>query len=96
MKVATDAGQTRWLMFAQRSSSIPTPFLVVLVCWLTLIMASFGLFAPPNAVVFFTLIVCTLTVSSAIFLILDLDQPFGGMIQLSSAPLRDALAQLGR
>ncbi len=96
LKVAGDIGQTRWLMYAQRTSSIPTPFLVVLVCWLTLIMGSFGLFAPPNTVVFFTLIVCALTVSSAIFLIMDLDQPFHGIIHISSAPLRNALEQLGR
>lgn len=96
LKTAVDIGQTRWLMYSQKSSSIPTPFLVVLVCWLTLIMVSFSLFAPPNAVVFFTLFVCALTVSSAIFLVLDLDQPFSGIIQISSVPLRNALEQLGR
>jgi hypothetical protein len=96
MKVAGDIGQTRWLMYSQKTSSIPTPFLVVLVCWLTLIMASFGLFAPPNTVVFFTLLVCALTVSSAVYLILDLDQPFDGLIQISSAPLRNALEQRGK
>jgi hypothetical protein len=96
LKVAADIGQTRWLLFAQKGSSIPIPFLVVMVSWLTLILASFGLFAPPNAVACFTLVVCALAVSSAIFLILELDRPFGGLIQLSSAPLRDALGQLGR
>ena len=83
-------------MFAQKGSSIPTPFLVVMVCWLTLILASFSLFAPPNATVFSTLLVCTLAVSSAVFLILELDRPFDGMIQISSAPLRSTLERLGR
>jgi hypothetical protein len=96
LKVATDIAQTRWLLFAQKGSSIPTPFLVVMVSWLALILASFGLFAPPNAVAGLTLLVCSLAVSSAIFLILELDQPFAGILQISSAPLRDALAQLGR
>jgi hypothetical protein len=95
LKIATDLGQTRWLLFAQKGSSIPTPFLVVMVSWLTLILASFSLFAPRNAMAFVTLLVCALAVSSAIFLILELDQPFGGVIQISSAPLRNALAQLG-
>jgi hypothetical protein len=96
IKTGTDFAQTRWLLFAQKGSSIPTPFLVVMVCWLTLILASFSLFAPSNATVFVTLLVCALAVTSAVFLILELDRPFDGMIQISSAPLRDALAQLGR
>jgi hypothetical protein len=96
LKTAMDMGQARWLLFAQKGSSIPTPFLVVMVAWLTLILASFSLFAPPNATVFITLLTCALAVSSAVFLILELDRPFDGMIQISSAPLRSALSQLGR
>jgi hypothetical protein len=96
LKTCTDIAQTRWLMFSQKGSSIPTPFLVVMVCWLTLILASFSLFAPCNPTVFTTLLVCALAVSSAVFLILELDRPFDGMIEISSAPVRDALTQLGR
>src|SRR5262249_34349281 len=96
LKIATDIGQTRWLLFAQKGSSIPSPFLVVLICWLALLFASFSLFAPRNAMVFVTLLICALTVSSAVFLILELDQPFKGMIQVPSLPLRQALEQLGR
>jgi hypothetical protein len=95
-KIASDIGQSRWLLFSQRSSSIPTPFLVVMVSWLALLLASFALFAPRNATVFITLLVCSLAVSSAVFLILELDQPFDGMMRVSSAPLRNALDQLGR
>ncbi len=96
MKLATDMGQTRWMLFAQKNSAIPTPFLVILFFWITLLMASFSLFAPPNTVVFATLLVCALAVSSAVLLFMELDQPYGGVIQISSAPVRDALAQLGR
>jgi hypothetical protein len=96
LKTAMDIGQARWLLFAQKGSSIPTPFLVVMVAWLTLILASFGMFAPPNTTVIITLLVCALAVSSAIFLILELDRPFDGMLRISSAPVRNALAQLGR
>jgi hypothetical protein len=96
VKTATDIGQQRWLLFAQKGSSIPTPFLVVMVCWLALILASFGLFAPRNITVMLTLLACALAVSSAVFLILELDRPFNGIIEVSSAPLRAALAQLGQ
>jgi hypothetical protein len=96
IKTAMDIGQARWLLFAQKGSSIPTPFLVVMVSWIALLFASFSLFAPRNATVFVTLLVCALAISSAVFLILELDQPFGGIIQISSGPLRNALMQLGR
>jgi hypothetical protein len=96
LKTAADIAQMRWLIFAQKGSSIPTPFLVVMVCWLTLILATFSLFAPSNATVFSTLLVCALAVSSAIFLILELDRPFDGTIQISSSPVRSALEHLGR
>jgi hypothetical protein len=96
LTTAFDTGRTRWLMFSQKGSSIPTPFLVVMVSWLTLLLGSFALLAPRNATAFITLLICALAVSSAVFLILELDEPFGGIIQLSSTPLRNALAQLGR
>jgi hypothetical protein len=90
-----DIAQTRWLLFTQKGRSIPIPFLVVMVSWLTILFASFGMFAPSNGTVFVTMLVCALAVSSALFLVLELDRPFEGMIQISSAPLRRALDQLG-
>jgi len=95
VSLAFNLTQTRWLMFEQRSSRIPRLFLVILLFWVTIIFISFGLFVRPNATVIASLFVCALSVSAAIFLILDLDRPFEGLIQISSAPLRDALAHLG-
>jgi hypothetical protein len=84
------------LQYAQGSSSISMPLLVVLVFWLTIIFISFGLFAPANGTVFTGLVVSALSVSAAILLILELYTPYSGLIQLSSAPLRNALTQLGK
>jgi hypothetical protein len=94
--LAIELGQLRWLMFEQRGSSVSTALLVIVVFWLTVIFVSFGIFAPPNATVTATLFVCALSVSCAIFLILEMDRPFDGMIRISSVPLRDALAHLGQ
>jgi hypothetical protein len=96
LKMSVDLGQTRWLLFEQGGSSIPMPFLILLIFWVTIIFLSFGLFAPPNATVIATLFLCALSVSGAIFMILELDRPFGGLIQISSAPMHNALAQLGK
>ena len=94
--MAIDLGKLRWLMFEQGSTGVSLPLLVVLVLWLAIVFASFGLFAPPNVTVIATLFLCALSVSSAIFLILEMYSPFQGLMQLSSAPLRNALAHLGQ
>jgi hypothetical protein len=97
LKTAVDLSQTRWLLFEQNAqSAIQTPFLVVLVFWLSIIFASFGLYAPRNTTVIAALCVSALSIAGAIFLILELDRPFEGVIRISSAPLRAALAQVGR
>jgi hypothetical protein len=85
------AGHTRWQLVAQDESSIQTPFLAVLVFWLIILFASFGLFAPPNATVLMAFAVCALSVSGALFLILELDRPFQGLMQISSEPFRKVL-----
>jgi hypothetical protein len=94
--LALEVGQTRWLMFQQESVSISTPLLVIVVFWLTISFISFGLFAPRNGIVVTTLFLCALSVAGAIFLIMEFYSPFHGMIQISSTPLRNALANLGR
>jgi hypothetical protein len=96
MTLAADVARTRLLLFEHLGASIPVPFLVVLVFWLCIIFASFGLFAPRNATVIVVLCVCALSVAGAIFLILELDRSFEGLLQVSDAPLRAALAQLGQ
>ena len=96
LHLGLELGETRWLMFEQRGSSIPMPFLILLIFWVTVIFLSFGLFAPANPTVVATLLLCAVSVAGAIFLILELDRPFEGLIQISSAPMRDALNHLNR
>src|SRR5258706_15797020 len=92
----SEMASTRWLLLLQKDESIPLPLLVVLVSWLGIIFATFGLFAPRNATVVAALFVCALSVSGAIFVILEMNSPFSGLMKVSSAPMRDALAQLGQ
>ena len=96
LRTAMDIGLIRWLMFAQRGSSIPLPFLVILASWFTILFIAFGLFARFDGTVLATLLVCAFSLAAAVFLILELDQPFEGLVRLSSDPLRSALLQLGR
>jgi hypothetical protein len=68
--------------------------LVVLVSWVTVIFARFGMNGPRNGTVVVTFLICSLAIGGAIFLILEMDQPLGGVMQISSWPLRNALAQM--
>ena len=89
--------QVRWVVIAQRSgNALPAPLLVVLVCWTTAIFVSFGLLTKRNSTVFVGLVIAAAAVAGAIFLILELDSPFRGLMQISSAPAHLALALLGQ
>src|SRR5439155_2745476 len=88
---ATDVGQMRWLLFEQTETSISLRMLIILICWLAIIFMSAGLFAPPNATVIVALMLAALSVSGAIFLILELDMPFDGVIQISKKSMYNAL-----
>src|SRR5262245_6131898 len=96
LSLAMDLRKRHWLMYEQETVSVSLPLLVILVLWLTVIFISFGLFAPFNATVVSSLVASALSVSGAIFLILDMYRPYSGLIQISSAPLRSALAYLGQ
>jgi hypothetical protein len=93
-QVSTDLAQTRLTLYVYAGNSIPVPFLVVLVFWLTITFASFSLFSRLNPTLVVVLLVFVLSASSAIFLVLELSQPFAGLMQISSSPLRNALAPL--
>ncbi|CAN5693793.1 hypothetical protein BH09VER1_BH09VER1_04320 [soil metagenome] len=93
---AMDVAGVRWLFYEQSGSAISAPLLAVVIGWLAVLSASFGLFAPANGTARAALLICALSVSGAIFLILELDQPFSGLIQVSKQPMEMALAHLGK
>ena len=94
--VMVEIGKIRSLLVAQSVPSISMLMLAVLVSWLAIIFFSFSMLAPTNSPAITALIVSALSVCGAIFLILELDSPFDGLIGISSKPMRNALAQLER
>lgn len=87
---------SRWTTVEQIGSRFPWPFFIVVVFWLAIVFASFGLFAPRNTFVIAALFVAALALTGAIFMILEMDQPYRGVAKISSTSLRIALDQLGR
>jgi hypothetical protein len=96
LAMAVNLAQTRWLMYEQGALSVSKPLLVVMVFWLTVTFVIWGLLAAPNGTLIATILVSALSASGAILLILEMYTPYGGLIRISDAPLRAALAQLGQ
>jgi hypothetical protein len=95
-QLAADLMQSRWMLVEQSHNDLPTPFLVVLVFWLTVLFAGLGLLAPNNLTVLTGLVICALSMAGAIFLILELNRPLEGAIKISNAPVRKALTFIGK
>ena len=93
-QASNDIARTRLLLFADGDKPILTPFLLILIVWLTVIFTSFGLFVEPGVAAWTALLVFALSVSSALFLVADLSQPFAGLMQISKEQLRHTLAPL--
>lgn len=96
LQIARQMAHSRLLLVEQSHSPIPITFLIILIFWLNVLFVSFGLLAPRNKTVFGVLFVCALSVSAAIFLIMEMNTPFQGIINVSVTPLQNALQQLGK
>jgi hypothetical protein len=95
LQLGGDIASIRWLVVEHTAgNAIPLPFLVILVFWATVLFISFGLFAPHHATAIAMLLVCALSIATALFIILEMNHPFTGLIRISSAPARMALANM--
>jgi hypothetical protein len=96
LKLSEEVVKTRWRVLGTAGGAVPRSFLAVVVVWLMLTFASFGLYAPRNTTVVAVLLASAVSVAAAVFLILELDGPLDGVIKISSAPLQYALTEMGR
>jgi hypothetical protein len=94
-EASSEIARIRLLMFADGGAAIPIPFLLVLIFWLAVVFASYSLFVQPSRTVLAALLVFALSISSALFLVADLGQPFVGLMQLPKEQLRRTLGPLG-
>lgn len=94
-EILVGLGNIRQRLAVNDERSIPGPLLVVLGVWQAVLFAGFGLLAPRNGTTITVLVVCMLSVSGALFLVMELDRPFAGMVRVSSTPLRSVMSHLG-
>jgi hypothetical protein len=96
LQLLTTIAQTRWLLFAEAAGNVlQAPFLAVLLLWLIILFASFGLMSQPNSTIVVALVAGAVSVAGAVFLIVELNTPLSGILRVSGLPLRAALTQLG-
>jgi hypothetical protein len=88
--------EVRWALLEQADGSIPTPLLGMVVAWLVLIFGSFGFRAPRNLVTAGCFVLASVLITGALYLIVDMDAPFDGPIQISAAPLQRVMAEMRR
>ena len=96
MSMVVDLAQLRAQLMVQSTPSVSKPMLVVVVSWLVVIFLSFSLLSPSNATANLALVISAVSVAGAIFLILELDRPFSGMVRISSEPMVNALREAGK
>jgi hypothetical protein len=96
MTLAAKIGDARWLLLQQVGQGTPKAFVALLVFWLALLFASFGLFAPRNWISIITLTLCAVAVAGAVGIFLELEQGFGRLVHISPHPMRQAVNALER
>jgi hypothetical protein len=88
--------ELRALVQAQAVSSVSKLLLVALVIWLVVIFLGFSLLAPGNATSTLALIAGAFSVACAVFIILELDHPFAGLVRVPSEPMIRTLDHLSK
>jgi hypothetical protein len=83
-------------MFIEGTTNISPPLLAILTLWVSTLFLGFGLFARLNPTVCGSLFIGSVCVSAAVFLILELNSPFAGLMQVSDGPVRYALSRIGQ
>jgi hypothetical protein len=86
----------RITMSLQLASPVSWPLLVIVVVWSMLLFCGFGLVSPVNATAVTALALGAFAVASAVFLIIELSQPYTGLFRIPPGALEQTIAALGR
>jgi hypothetical protein len=96
LTISNEIAETRWVVVVNAGRYIQIPVLVVLAFWVATIFTGFGLFASRNPSIVVILATCALCVAGAIFLIVEMDQPYGGFVSVPFTAVEAALDQLNK
>ena len=83
--------RARWSLLLAPQNSLPAPFLRMLVGWIMIIFGCLGLRAPANPLVMIVITLSATTLSSMMFAIIDIVDPYKGLYNISSKNMHYAL-----
>jgi hypothetical protein len=83
----------RWRLIEESGTTVSVPLLAMLIFWMAISFAGFGFNAPRNALVLGAMATCALSIAFALFMTVEMDGAFTGLVKVSAAPLRTALAR---
>jgi hypothetical protein len=86
----------RWKLIEEAPGTVSAPFYAIMAFWLLMVFASFGLVSPRNWTVQIVIVLCAISLGSAVYVLLELNSPVNGLVAVSSGAMRDALAHLDR
>ena len=85
LQVSSELAKLRWLVVSQETSTAPLlPIFVLIFLSAVAIFAGFGLYAPATPTLVAMLVMPALAIAGATFLVIELNQPFQGPLQISS------------
>jgi len=87
--------QTRLLISLQLASPVSWPLVNIVVSWAMILFCGYGLLSRFNATTVVALGFGAFAVASAVFLILELSEPFTGLFRLPPGAFEQMLASLG-
>ena len=94
LKLAAELSQSRLRLYERSEPDLPVSLIFVLTAWMVCLFISFSLFSPLKHTSTVTLVLVAFSIAAALFLILELSQPFSGLVRLSDRALVKALPTL--
>ena len=96
-KSALDAlAQARLQMAFALTSPVSYPLILIVAGWSATLFFGYALTTKSHVMTIFPIVVGAFAVATAFYLILDLSRPYSGIFRISSAPLEQVLAVMGR
>jgi hypothetical protein len=96
LQVTTELSRERILTSEHERSSEPMALLIVVTAWIVLIFIGMGAFAMHNGSVRIVMFCAALAFAGSIFLVMELESPYTGMLRVSGEPLLQAAQELAK
>jgi len=95
-QAASSIGQTRLQMALALTDPVSYPLVITVVTWVAFLFCGYGLMSRYSPMALAAMAVGAIAVSSAVYLIIDLSDPYTGVFRVSPAPIEQVMQIMGR